>query len=69
MAEARGGVAKLAKASGLSRENLYKLLSGKRDAMFSTVNIILNGLGLNCGIMSPSRKSRTSRKLQGVKAA
>ena len=32
--------------SGLSRENLYRVLSGTRDAYFSTIAKVLDSLGL-----------------------
>jgi probable addiction module antidote protein len=47
VAEALGGVTKLAKHSGLNRKNLYRALSGERDPAFSTVEGIVHGLGFN----------------------
>lgn len=45
VAEAMGGITKLAKFSGLNRQNLYRALSGERDPAFSTVEGIVHGLG------------------------
>jgi probable addiction module antidote protein len=45
VAEALGGITKLAKSSGLNRQNLYKALSGKKDPAFSTVEGIVHGFG------------------------
>ncbi len=44
--DARGGVSQLAKDTKLNRQNLYKIFSNKVDPRFSTINIILNHLGL-----------------------
>ncbi len=42
---ARGGFSVLAKETGLSRENLYKVLSVNGNPRFSTINTILSNLG------------------------
>ena len=45
VARAKGGVAKLAKKTGLSRESLYKTLSPFGNPKLKTLRIILNALG------------------------
>jgi probable addiction module antidote protein len=40
------GMAQVAKDAGLSRESLYKALSGERSPDFETVLKVLNALGL-----------------------
>ena len=44
--EAHGGVAQLAKAAKLSRENLYRLLSKAGNPRLSSLTLILSILGL-----------------------
>jgi len=45
IARARG-MAKVARDSGLSRESLYKALSGERSPGFDTILKVMNALGL-----------------------
>lgn len=40
------GMAQVAKSTGLSRESLYKSLSGERDPNFSTILKVTKALGL-----------------------
>ena len=42
-----GGFSKLAKATGLNRENLYRALSERSDPRLSTIMQVLNNLGLS----------------------
>ena len=44
--EAHGGVGHLAKAGKLSRESLYRLLSKKGNPRLSSLNTIMNVLGI-----------------------
>lgn len=46
IARAKGGMSVLADATGLSRENLYRALSGRHDPKLSTVVKVINALGL-----------------------
>jgi probable addiction module antidote protein len=46
IAKLRGGYTRISKETGLSRENLYKALSSKKDPRFSTVIQILHALGI-----------------------
>ena len=44
--EAQGGIGELARKTNLNRQNLYKLLSAKRQPKVETLGTILDGLGL-----------------------
>ncbi len=45
IAEAQGGIAKLADKSHLNRQNLYKILTGKAVPRLDTMVAIIKGLG------------------------
>jgi len=46
VAEARGGVAKIAKAAGMERESLYRALSPRGNPRFSTLVAVTKAMGL-----------------------
>ena len=46
IAEARGGIAKIAKAAGVERESLYRALSTKGNPRLSTLVAVTNAIGL-----------------------
>lgn len=46
IAEARGGIAKVAKAAGIQRESLYRALSAKGNPRLSTINAVAKAVGL-----------------------
>ena len=46
VAEARGGIAKLAKAAGIERESLYRALSPRGNPRFSTLVAVTKAMGL-----------------------
>src|SRR5204863_6014802 len=46
VAEARGGVAKIAKAAGIERESLYRALSARGNPRLSTLVAVTKALGL-----------------------
>jgi probable addiction module antidote protein len=48
------GMAKVAKKSGLSRESLYKTLSGDRNPSFGTLFKVITALGLQLHIVARS---------------
>ena len=52
LAEAKGGISKLSKSSGLSRQALYKIFSDKGNPEFITMVKILNEMGLKLSITS-----------------
>lgn len=46
IAEARGGVAKIAKAAGIQRESLYRALSARGNPRLSTLLAVAQAMGL-----------------------
>jgi len=46
LAEARGGIAKVAKAAGLERESLYRALSARGNPRLSTLVAVTKAVGL-----------------------
>lgn len=50
IAEARGGITKLAKKTHLNRQNLYKALSHSGNPRLDTFGMILKGLGFHLSV-------------------
>src|SRR5689334_21701582 len=50
LAEARGGVAKIAKAAGIERESLYRALSAKGNPRLSTLVPVMKAMGLKLSV-------------------
>jgi probable addiction module antidote protein len=46
IAEARGGMAKVAKAAGIKRESLYRTLSARGNPRLSTLVAVIKAVGL-----------------------
>ena len=46
VAEARGGIAKVAKAAGIERESLYRALSANGNPRFSTLVAVPKAIGM-----------------------
>ena len=46
LAEAKGGVAKIAKTAGVERESLYRALSARGNPRLSTLTAVAKALGL-----------------------
>ncbi|MGA7472281.1 MAG: addiction module antidote protein, partial [Candidatus Sulfotelmatobacter sp.] len=46
IAEARGGIAKVAKAAGIERESLYRALSARGNPRLSTLVAVTKAVGL-----------------------
>jgi probable addiction module antidote protein len=46
LAEARGGIAKIARAAGIERESLYRALSPRGNPRFSTLVAVTKAMGL-----------------------
>jgi probable addiction module antidote protein len=46
LAEAKGGVAKVAKAAGIERESLYRALSSRGNPRLSTLVAVMKAVGL-----------------------
>lgn len=57
VAEARGGMSKLANDSSLSRQSLYRTLSSTANPKLSSIFSILSSLGLEVHITSPTKKT------------
>ena len=49
--DAQGGIGELAKKTNLNRQNLYKVLSAKRQPKIETLGAILDGLGFQLSII------------------
>lgn len=62
VADAVGGMAKLAERTGLSRETLYRTLSDKGNPRLDTLAAILSVFGLRLAVAPMPRKSRKSRR-------
>lgn len=54
IAEAHGGVAKVAKTAGLERESLYRVLSKKGNPRLSTLLAVTRAMGLSLTVESAS---------------
>lgn len=54
------GMAQVAKDAGLSRESLYKALSGERSPDFDTILKVVGALGLRLHAEAPHGRPRTS---------
>lgn len=54
------GMTQVARDSGLSRESLYKALSGERSPDFATILKVVGALGLKLHAQVPRDKSRRS---------
>ncbi len=50
VAQAKGGIAALAKTAGVSRESLYRTLSRRGNPKIDTVMALLRAMGLKLGI-------------------
>lgn len=57
LAEAHGGIAKLAKETSLNRENLYRLLSLKGNPEYSSLSTILDALGFKLAVELKNKKA------------
>jgi probable addiction module antidote protein len=59
------GMAQVARNAGLSRESLYKALSGERSPDFDTILKVIGALGLKLHTKAPSGRLRASTLLEG----
>ena len=62
IAEARGGMAKLARVTGLSREALYRTLSASGNPRLTTLAAILGATGLRLTIVPAKPASRRLKR-------
>jgi probable addiction module antidote protein len=56
VAEAQGGIGRLAKAAKMNRVNLYRILTKKGNPELHTLDQILHGLGLRLAIVEKQPK-------------
>jgi len=61
IAEARGGMAKLAQSTGLSREALYRTLSATGNPRLTSLAAILEATGLRLTIVAAERPRRRGK--------
>ena len=54
LAEAKGGVAKIAKAAGVKRVSLYRALSARGNPRLSTLTAVMKALGLKLTVEAVS---------------
>jgi probable addiction module antidote protein len=54
LAEAKGGIAKIAKAAGVERESLYRALSTRGNPRLSTLTAVTKALGLKLTVEAAS---------------
>jgi probable addiction module antidote protein len=60
VAEARGGIAKVAKAAGIERESLYRALSARGNPRLSTLVAVTKAVGLKLTV-----EAAQSQKIAG----
>lgn len=63
VADAVGGMAKLAERTGLSRETLYRTLSDKGNPRLDTLAAILSAFGLRLAVAPQPRKVRKAGRV------
>jgi len=56
IAEARGGVAKVAKAAGIKRESLYRALSARGNPRLSTLVAVTKAIGLTLTVETAAKR-------------
>ena len=66
VAEARQ-MSRVAATAGLSRENLYRMLSGRGNPRYSSLIAVLNSLGLRLSVetMPPRTRRRPAKRIRG----
>lgn len=68
LAEAYGGLAKIAKDAGLSRESLYRSLSPKGNPTFKTLTAIVNAMGLRLSVVEKRQAKKKRVKSKGAQS-
>jgi probable addiction module antidote protein len=58
VAEARGGIAKVAKAAGIERESLYRALSRRGNPRLSTLFAVTKAMGLTLTVEAGQAANR-----------
>lgn len=67
VAEAIGGMTALAERTGLSRESLYRTLSGKGNPRLDTLAALLEAFGLRLSVR-PVKPARPARRVAAAAA-
>jgi probable addiction module antidote protein len=62
IANAQGGIGKLAERTGLNRENLFRVLGGKSNPRLDTLDAILGGLGFRLSVKPLQRQETMVRE-------
>ena len=57
VAEAQGGISKLAQRTHLNRQNLYHVLSKRGNPKLDTIGTVLHGLGFKLSIQSLNKSN------------
>ncbi len=60
VAEAQGGMTKLARLTHISREHIYRMLSEKGNPEFVTLQTLLNAIGLKLSIASKAQHKKAA---------
>ncbi|MCC6193351.1 MAG: putative addiction module antidote protein [Burkholderiales bacterium] len=68
IAEARGGMGKLARATGLTREALYRTLSASGNPRLTSLSAILGAAGLRLAIVPARGGVRRGKRRAGAAA-
>jgi probable addiction module antidote protein len=63
IAQANGGMTKLAEATSLGRESLYKTLSAQGNPEFKTLDAILSALGMRFSVVRCKAAAETSQEV------
>jgi len=58
IADARGGIAKVAKVAGIERESLYRALSARGNPRLSTLMAVARAVGLKLTVTAPPAAGR-----------
>jgi probable addiction module antidote protein len=71
LAEAYGGLARIAAEAGISRESLYRSLSPKGNPTFKTLTAIVSVMGLRLSVVEKrkAKKARPKPKARPVRKA
>lgn len=62
VAQAQGGLGKLAETTNLNRQNLYKALSKEGNPRLETIGAVLNGLGFRLSVEPIGELDRMSTR-------
>lgn len=69
LAEAYGGLAKVAAAAGINRESLYRSLSPKGNPTFKTLTAIVNAMGLRLSVVEKKAAAKRRPKPKTTRRA